>query len=171
MQSADTPETEPTAEEMNDAVAAAVARVESQLEDLRSKGKLPRLPKGELDRQFQGVVESVEAQVVAAPRVDVQAVVRSSDYLSGGRPGVTSGSVPRRIVVKAVSSWLKLVLPRLGRFAGATAEAVERLADRQDHIQELVVSTQLDRIRSLEYRCGQLELEVERLHGSEAPRG
>ncbi len=169
MQSADIPEAEPAAEEMNDAVAAAVSRVESQLEDLRSKGKLPRLPKGELDRQFQGVVESVEAQLLTA-RVDAHDVVASSDYLTGGIPdSEVGGSGARRIVVRFLSSWTKFILPRLGRFATATAVAIDQLADRQDHIQNLVVNNQLDRIRSLEYRCAQLELELDRLQPASEP--
>lgn len=150
-----------------DLVGASVARVEERIARLRVDGALPNLPAGEVARQFQGVAEAVEAQVVEAGHVDVQPVVRSSDYLTGGAG--STGSRARRIVVRLMSKWTVLAVPRLPNFARATTLAIEQLADRQQHIQNLVVEVQLDRLRALENRCAQLELEIERLRaGSDA---
>jgi hypothetical protein len=155
-----------------DVVAAALARVRARLDGLRRAGRLPDFPADELDRQFLGVVESVEAGLAEAPPIDVAAVRDTAQFaaerieLGSSIPG---GAVVHRAVSIVGRRLASGILSQVGDFSRATAIAVTQLAERQRQVQDVLLHVQLDRIRALEYRVAELELELTRLRAEAVP--
>jgi hypothetical protein len=148
-----------------DEVGQAVERVRARLAEMRESGLLPALPEGELDRQFQAVVETVEAGLLAEPPVDPGPLHEASNFSVArisSASSVPGGSLMHRVVGKAIRRAVSGVLEQVGEYAKVTTRAIEELADRQRRMQDLMVGAHLDRLRALEYRVAQLELELSR---------
>ena len=143
-----------------DMVAEEIEKVRARLAAMRSRGEIPDFPADELARQFHGVVESVEAGLLAAAPVDVEAVRRHAQFPPpppGGARARLAGAVLRRVGGR--------LLRPLNAYAAADVAVLEALVDRQQRLGELVLHVQLERIRQLEFRVAQLELELERSNG------
>lgn len=144
---------------------AALERARHDLAERRNRGELPAFPAGELRSHFEGVVESVEAGLVSEPPIDIAALVRATE-MSEAIPtdsDLPGGSVLHRIVAKVNRRSTVAVLEQVSQFAQVTTRAIDELADRQRRLQEFLLGAHLDRVRSLERRVAQLELELERL--------
>jgi hypothetical protein len=151
-----------------DIVVQAIARVRSRLDDMRRSGQLPEFPPGELERQFLGVVESVESQLASQGPVDLDRLwqtallspdrIEFSSSLPGGRAIHRAVSIAGRRMTTGIHN-------QVGDFTRASANAIEELAGRQRQMQEFLLRVHLDRLRALEYRVAELELEVSRLRG------
>ena len=159
--------TEPD-EATGDEVEEAVERVRVRLAEMRQSGLLPGLPKGEVDRQFQGVVETVEAGLLAEPPVDAGPLYEAGNFSVArisSESSVPGGSVVHRAIGKATRRAVSGVLQQVGEYAKLSTKAIEELAGRQRRMQDLMVGAHLDRLRALEYRVAQLELELSRARG------
>lgn len=149
-----------------DAIDAALAEVRAELGTRRARGELPQLPADELNRQFDAVVEAVDAGIVEAPPLatgDLNGpAVLETWRAMGSRPGPLA-----RIVGLALSPITRvigvIVRRQVGPFSQRTAVVVEELVARQNKLQIFLSRAFLDRQRRLEYRVAQLEREVDAL--------
>ncbi|MFZ4517529.1 MAG: hypothetical protein ACOYOP_04030 [Microthrixaceae bacterium] len=166
----DIAESDPAADVGGDPVADVVARVRADLAERRRRGELPDLPAGELERQFDAVVEAADAGLVEEPDTDL-GPLRAEAALPTWRP-VPMGNPVRRVVV-IVSGLLArvtgvFVRRQVGGFTQRTTAAIEELTARQQRLTHFLARAHLDRIRTLEYRIAQLEEEVLRLRRESA---
>lgn len=149
-----------------DPVAAAMEEVRGELRRRRERGELPELPPEELERQFTGVVEAVEAGLVEHPPLDPGDLTGPA-VLESWRPFRGRGGPVGRLLDLALSPLTRVVgvfvRRQVGEFSMRTALVVEELALRQNRTSTFLSRAFLDRQRRLEYRVAQLELEVERL--------
>ena len=143
-----------------DVVAEEIEKVRARLAAMRDRGEIPDFPEDELARQFHGVVESVEAGLLAEAPVDVEAVRQHAQF-----PPSTATGARARVVGAVLRRLGAQVLGPLNAYAAADVTALEALVDRQQRLGELVLHVQLERIRQLEFRVAQLELELDRLGG------
>lgn len=143
-----------------DVVAEEIEKVRARLAAMRDRGEIPDFPADELARQFHGVVEGVEAGLLAEAPVDVEAVRQHAQF-----PPSTAAGARTRLVRALLRRLGSEVLGPLNAYAAADVTALEALVDRQQRLGELVLHVQLERIRQLEFRVAQLELELERLGG------
>lgn len=152
--------------EDTDPVVAAVDDVREELRRRRERGELPELPPGELERQFSGVVEAVEGGLVELPPIDPGDLTGPA-VLETWRPFRGRAGLLGRSLGVLVSPFARVigvfVRRQVGEFTTRTAVVVEELAARQNRTSAFLSRAFLDRQRRLEYRCAQLELEVERL--------
>ena len=157
-----TEDSTPTADD-GDLVAGAVDQVRRELAARRGAGELPRLPAGELERHFDGVVEAVEGAVVEVAPVGVDGL-RDAAVLETWR---ARGGIRNRLLAIALAPFSRLigavVRRQVGPFAQRAAEILVEVADRQQRMQRFLARAHLDRIRGLEYRVAELEQELERL--------
>lgn len=154
------------ASEGPDPVAAAIDEVRDDLRRRRERGELPELPPDELERQFTGVVEAVEAGLVEHPPLDPGDLTGPA-VLETWRPFNGRGGPLGRLLDLLASPVTRVigvfVRRQVGEFSMRTALVVEELALRQNRTSTFLSRAFLDRQRRLEYRVAQLELEVERL--------
>ncbi len=153
---------EPPADD-RDLVTGAVAQVRRELEARRQAGELPKLPEGELQRHFDGVVEAVDGALVERPPIGVGGL-RDAAVLETWR---ARGGIRNRVLGLVLVPFARLfgavVRRQVGPFSERTAEVVVELVDRQERMQRFLTRAHLDRIRSLEYRVAELEREVRQL--------
>lgn len=148
-----------------DLVTGAVAQVRRELEARRQAGELPRLPEGELERHFDGVVEAVDGALVERPPIGVDGL-RDTAALETWRArcGIRN-RVLGLVLVPFARLFGAVVRRQVGPFAQRTAEIVVEVVDRQERMQRFLARAHLDRIRSLEYRVAELEREVRQRRG------
>jgi hypothetical protein len=147
-----------------DLVAEAVARVEAELAARRERGELPDFPPHEMRRHFDAVVEAYEGALLELPAVDIDGI-RGARVISGIIPNesrVPGGSSMHRVVAKVVSRQVRGLAEQMRSFGNDVALRIEDIADRQDRMRRFLLVAHLDRVRQLEYRVAQLELELER---------
>lgn len=146
-----------------DMVTGAVDQVRRELEARRASGELPRLPEGELERHFEGVVEAVDGAIVERPPIGADGL-RDAAVLETWR---ARGGIRNRVLGLVLVPFARLfgavIRRQVGPFAQRTADIVVELTDRQNRMQRFLARAHLDRIRSLEYRVAELEREVRRL--------
>jgi hypothetical protein len=151
-----------------DQILDTVEQVRADLARLRAQGQLPHLPDGELDRQFSGVVEAVDAGLVDEPPL-VAAELHGLAALDTWRP--SGGGIRARLtrpVVHLLSRLVGAVVRRqVADFSARTAALVDQLAQRQNRMRTFLVRAHLDRIRGLEYRVAELERRLDGTDGTE----
>lgn len=151
-----------------DMVTDAVAQVREELDARRRAGELPSLPKGELTRHFEGVVEAVDAALVEVAPISVgglpDAAVLETWRARGGIRNRTLGL----LLVPFARLFGAVVRRQVGPFSQRTSEILTEVVERQNRMQRFLSRAHLDRIRSLEYRVAELEREVRELrHGDD----
>lgn len=159
---------------VGDPVADVVARVRADLAARRRRGELPELPPGEMERQFDAVVEAADAGLVEEPDTDL-GPLRAEAALPTWRP-VPLGNPVRRLVVVLTGLAARVtgvfVRRQVSGFTHRTTAAIEELVARQQRLTHFLARAHLDRIRTLEYRIAQLEEEVLCLRrGDDGPDG
>ncbi len=151
-----------TAARTGDIVHDVIADVRDELAERRRTGDLPDLPVGELDRQFDGVVEAVDGALVELDPIGSAGLVEAA-ALETWRPA-TGGAESRilALVLWPLSRLLgALVRNQVGGFSRRIAEVVNEVVDRQNRMQRFLARAHLDRVRGLEYRVAALERELE----------
>ncbi len=149
-----------------DVVADALADVRADLDRRRASGDLPFLPRGELERQFAGVVEAVDSGFVSGAPI-VSGDLNGPAVLQSWRPLAGRRGPVARILALVLSPLTRvsgvLVRRQVSEFSTRTAAVVEELVTRQNRMADFVSRSFLDRERRLEFRVAELEREVERL--------
>ena len=152
-----------------DPVLSVVEQVRADLARRRARGELPDFPAGELERHFDGVVEAVDAGLVAETRVDTSGLAEAA-ALPAWAP-VPTGSPIKRIAVLLIRFPARVlglfVRRQVSEFSEQSASVITQVADRQNRISMFLARTHLDRVRSLELRVAQLEQELIRLRDGE----
>lgn len=146
-----------------DPVAGVVDEVRAELAERRARGELPHLAPDELDRQFDAVVEAVDAGIVEAPALDPGDLTGPA-VLETWRPmGSRTGPVAKiaGLVLSPITRVVGVLVRRqVAPFTQRAAVVVEELAARQNKLQLFLSRAFLDRQRRLEYRVAELEREV-----------
>ena len=148
----------------SDVIADAVARVRADLQARRERGELPEFPPDEMRRHFDAVVEAYEGALLALPPIDFDKV-RSGKVMTGRispESRVPGGSTLHRTVAKIVGRQIHGLAQQMRIFGDELVSRMEDLADRQDRMRRFLLVAHLDRVRQLEYRVAQLELELAR---------
>jgi hypothetical protein len=146
-----------------DMVTGTVAQVRRELEARRRSGELPRLPAGELERHFDGVVEAVDGALVERAPIGVDGLQDTARLETWRARGGLRNRVLGLVLVPFARLFGAIVRRQVGPFAQRTAEVVVELVDRQERMQRFLARAHLDRIRGLEYRVAELEREVRAL--------
>lgn len=131
----------------------------------RASGELAPLPTGELERQFDGVVDVVEAGLDDLAPVDTEPLTELAHV-----DGATQRPGRNRLMRAAALRFQHLVESQVRPFSERAAATLVELASRQHRLEAFIARVHLDRIRSLEYRIALLEQELERLRaGTDTP--
>ncbi len=157
-------------EAVGDPVDAVVERVRAELAERRRRGELPQLPADEVVRQFEGVVEAVDAGLVEEPPLATDGLMEAA-RLPTWRPHPVGNPVRRvlALLLRFPSRAVGLVVRRqVEDFSHRSGALVQELAQRQNRVTDFLARAHLDRIRSLEYRVAQLEEELVRLRDDAA---
>jgi hypothetical protein len=153
-----------------DIVAETVDRVRAELAERRARGELPRFPPEEMRRHFDAVVEAYEGALLQIPRVesDDRDGERTPAGMAPGRSPVPGVSAARKMFNKAIRRLVRLLASPAREFTDGLVKRVDHIAERQDRMRRFLLVAHLDRVRQLEYRVAQLELELERARASAA---
>ncbi|CAN5639561.1 hypothetical protein BH10ACT1_BH10ACT1_38140 [soil metagenome] len=150
-----------------DAVAATVARVRDELAARRASGAVPHLPDGELDRQFDAVIEAVDAGIVEEPPLAL-GLLPGVAHLETWRP--PTGGLKGLVLGRFLHLWSRLVGAVVRRqiepFSQQSTEAIGALMHRQNKMQVFLTRAHLDRLRGLEYRVAELERELDEVRAA-----
>ena len=159
-------ETHPT----SDVVADAVARVREDIEARRARGELPEFTPHEMRRHFDAVVEAYEGMLVEVPPLEFDSI-REGRTLTGVVPStsnVPGGSALHKVVAKVVGRQIQGMAQQMRNFGSDLVDRMQDLDARQERMRKFLLVAHLDRVRQLEYRVAQLELELERTRSRDA---
>lgn len=145
-----------------DPVADAVAEVRADLAGRRAAGAVPHLPAGELDRQFEAVIEAVDAGIVEEPPLAL-GLLPGAAHLETWQP--PTAGIKGRLLGRLLHLWSRLVGAVVRRqvepFSRQATQAIGALMHRQNKLQLFLTRAHLDRLRTLEYRVAELERELD----------
>ncbi|MCU1498390.1 MAG: hypothetical protein JWM47_2343 [Acidimicrobiales bacterium] len=152
-----------------DPVADAVEQVRADLAARRASGAVPHLPVGELDRQFEAVIEAVDAGIVEEPPLAL-GLLPGAAYLETWRP--PTGGIKGLLFGRLLHLWSRLVGAVVRRqvepFSQQATQAIGALMHRQNKLQLFLTRAHLDRLRTLEYRVAELERELDDVRAQRA---
>jgi hypothetical protein len=75
------------------------------------------------------------------------------------------GSALHKVVAKVVGRQIQGMAQQMRIFGSDLVDRMQHLDDRQERMRKFLLVAHLDRVRQLEYRVAQLELELERARG------
>lgn len=152
-----------------DPVADAVEEVRADLAARRASGALPHLPAGELDRQFEAVIEAVDAGIVEEAPLTL-GMLPGAAHLETWRP--PTGGIKGLLFGRALHLWSRLVGAVVRRqvepLARATTDTIGAVMHRQNKLQVFLLRAHLDRVRTLENRVAQLERQLDDVRAQRA---
>lgn len=149
-----------------DMVDDILAEARQELARRRERGELPPLPDGELDRQFDAVIEAVDAGLVEDPPVSLADLHRTAALETWQPDGGGLRSRAAHLHSRLVGA---VVRRQATPFTHTTIHVVNQLLDRQARTNRFLTRAHLDRLRTLESRVAELEREVDRLRDQGTP--
>lgn len=143
-----------------DRVDQILDEVRRDIAERQAAGDLPRLPPEELQQQFDAIVEVTSADL-ETDDPELLDTVSALSALPSWSPKATS---PLRWLIYAVTAPLRRIISRLVRnqlspFTTQTAALLRELSGRQQKQGRFLRDAHLDRLRSLEARVADLELD------------